>query len=92
LNAIAQVRAQTIAARISANTLHPGHPRVSRAATTIAAIANGRAKIVWLNFTNSAHFRTVAIDLAKALTVGIGAGDRRIELDIVRVARNAARS
>src|SRR5258706_4887393 len=57
LNAIGQVRAQIIAARMSPNFFQPGHPRFSRAATAMEASANGRAKTVWLNFTNSAHFR-----------------------------------
>ena len=55
LNAIAQVRAQTIATRISVKVRHPGQPRSSRAATTIAARAKGRAKIVWESFINSAQ-------------------------------------
>ena len=37
LNAIAQVRAQNIASRISPKVRQPGQPRLSRAATTIAA-------------------------------------------------------
>src|SRR5437667_7638420 len=53
LNDIAHVRAQTIAATISANVRHPGQPRLSRAATTIAARAKGRAKRVWESLTNS---------------------------------------
>ena len=56
LNAIAQVRAQTIAARISPKVRQPGQPRLSRAATIIAASANGRAKTVCENRTNEAHF------------------------------------
>jgi hypothetical protein len=56
LNAIAQVRAQTIAARISPNVRQPGQPRLSRAATAIAASANGRAKTVCEKRTNEAHF------------------------------------
>src|SRR6185295_10883371 len=59
LNAIAQVRAQTMAARMSRNFCHPGQPFVSRAATTIEASANGNAKTVWENRTNSAHLRIV---------------------------------
>src|SRR2546430_11098986 len=53
LNAIAQVRAQTMHARIKPNFLQPGQPRLSLAATTIAAIAKGSAKIAWENFTNA---------------------------------------
>ena len=60
LKAMAQVRAQTIAARISPNVRQPGQPRLSRAATAIAARANGRAKTVWENFTKEAHFWRVA--------------------------------
>ena len=56
LKAIAHVRAQTIAARISPNVRHPGQPRLSRAATTIAARAKGSAKTVCENFTNDPHF------------------------------------
>jgi hypothetical protein len=56
LNAIAHVRAQIIATRINPNTRHPGHPRLSRAATAIAAKANGSAKTVCENLTNEAHF------------------------------------
>jgi hypothetical protein len=59
LNAIAHVRPHAIAAVISRNNLHPGQPLLPRAATTIPANANGSAKIVWLNFTNSPHFRTL---------------------------------
>ena len=56
LNAIAHVRAQTIAARINPQILQPGQPRLSRAATTMAASANGSAKIVCENRTNDPHF------------------------------------
>ena len=56
LKAMAQVRAQTIATKIRRNVFHPGQPRLSRAATTIAASANGRAKTVWESLTNSAQF------------------------------------
>jgi hypothetical protein len=56
LNAIAQVRAQTMAARINPKVFHPGQPRLSRAATTIEAKANGRAKTVWDSFTKAAYF------------------------------------
>ena len=56
LNAIAQVRAQTIAARISPKVFQPGQPRLFRAATSIAASANGNAKTVCENLTNEAHF------------------------------------
>ena len=56
LNAMAQVRAQTMAARISPKILQPGQPRLSRAATAIAASANGRAKTVCGKRTNEAHF------------------------------------
>src|SRR5438445_7028630 len=55
LNAIAQVRAQTIAARTRPNVRQPGQPRRSRAATSMDASANGRAKTVWENLTNPAH-------------------------------------
>src|SRR5689334_1259501 len=67
LNAIAHVRAQTMQARMSPNFLQPGQPRLSLAATTIAARANGSAKIVCENFTNSAHFLIlfVAADLRR---------------------------
>jgi len=51
LNAIAQVLAQTIAARISAKVRQPGHPWLLRAATAIAANAKGSAKTVCENFT-----------------------------------------
>src|SRR5712691_4525477 len=54
LKDIAHVRAQTIAAKINANVRQPGQPRWSRAATTMAARAKGRAKIVWESLTNSA--------------------------------------
>lgn len=54
LNPIAAVRAQTIAARINPTTRPPGHPR---AATTIAANANGNANTVCENRTNSKYFR-----------------------------------
>ena len=56
LNAMAQVRAQTIAARISPKVFQPGQPRLSRAATTMAASANGSAKTVCENRTNEPHF------------------------------------
>src|SRR5580693_953599 len=56
LNAIAQVRAQTMAVRISAKVFHPGQPWVSRAATAIEASAKGRAKTVWESLTKPAHF------------------------------------
>src|SRR5712692_1270184 len=59
LNDMAHVRAQTIAARIKPNVRQPGQPRWSRAATAIAATANGRAKRVCENLTNSAHLRSV---------------------------------
>src|ERR1019366_3351717 len=55
LNAIAHVRAQTIAARISPNMRQPGQPRFSRAAISIAASANGNAKIVCEKRTNESH-------------------------------------
>ncbi len=35
----------------------PGQPRFSRAAMAIAARANGSAKMVWENLTNSPHLR-----------------------------------
>src|SRR6266571_1256669 len=56
LNAMAQVRAETIAPKISPTVFSPGQPCSSRAATTIAARANGRAKTVWENLTKAAHF------------------------------------
>src|SRR6185369_932600 len=56
LKAMAQVLAQTMAARIKPNFFQPGQPRLSRAATAIAASAKGSAKAVWENLTNSAHF------------------------------------
>src|SRR5947207_628484 len=46
LKAMAQVRAETIAPRIRPTIFSPGQPCSSRAATTIAASANGRAKTV----------------------------------------------
>ena len=55
LKLIAQVRAQTIAARISPNVRQPGQPRLSRAATAIAASANGSAKTVCEKRTNEPH-------------------------------------
>ena len=57
LNPIAVVRAQTIAARISRNVRHPGHPRSVLAATTIDANANGSANTVCEKRTNSKYFR-----------------------------------
>src|ERR1017187_546397 len=56
LKAIAQVRAQTMAARISPNVFQPGQPRLSRAATAMAASAKGRAKAVCEKRTKEAHF------------------------------------
>src|SRR6187455_2302825 len=61
LKAMAQVRAQTIAARISRKVRQPGQPRFSLAATTIEANANGSAKTVCESLTNSAQFRRVEI-------------------------------
>src|SRR5579859_2081467 len=58
LNAMAQVRAQTMAARISRNFSQPGQPRLSRAATIIAASANGSAKTVCGKRTKLPHFRS----------------------------------
>src|SRR5882724_10300965 len=55
LKAIAHVRAQTIAAMINPNARQPGQPRFPRAATTIAASANGSAKTVCEKRTNEAH-------------------------------------
>ena len=55
LNAIAQVRAQSIAARIRPNVRQPGQPRWSRAATTMDANANGSAKMVWEKRTKDSH-------------------------------------
>src|SRR5262245_20630067 len=59
LKLMAQVRAQTIAARIRRNLVTPGQPRSSRAAMAIEARANGKAKTVWEIFTNSPHFCSV---------------------------------
>ena len=72
LKAMAQVRAVTMAIRISPNNFQPGQPRskatraacsasgrrawAARAASTVAAMAKGRAKTVCDNFTKSAHF------------------------------------
>src|SRR5208282_4758248 len=58
LKAMAQVRAQTIAARIRPKIFQPGQPRLSRAATNIAASANGSAKTVCEKRTNPPHFRS----------------------------------
>src|SRR5207302_11316350 len=55
LKAMAQVRAQTIAARISPKIRQPGQPRFSRAATAMAASAKGSANKVWEKRTNEAH-------------------------------------
>ena len=57
---MAQVRAHIIAARINPKILPPGQPRFSRAATSIAAKAKGRANTVWEKRTNSPHLRSVA--------------------------------
>src|SRR4051794_11019908 len=54
---MAQVRALTMAPRIKPNVDQPGQPSFSRDATTMAATAKGRAKIVWENLTNSPHLR-----------------------------------
>jgi hypothetical protein len=59
LKAIAQVRAQTIAATINPNVCQPGQPRFSRAATAIAANANGSAKIVCEKRTKESHFEII---------------------------------
>ena len=56
LKAIAQVRAQIIARRMSPNVRQPGQPRLSRAATHIAASAKGKAKTVCEKRTKEAHF------------------------------------
>ncbi len=56
LKAMAQVRAQTIAAKIRRKILEPGQPRVARAATIIEASAKGSAKIVCDNFTKLENF------------------------------------
>ena len=61
LNAIAHVRAQTIAVKISRNVLQPGQPRLSRAATIIAASANGSANTVCEKRTNEPHLDIVDI-------------------------------
>jgi len=56
LNAIAAVRAPTIASRISNNVRHSGTGAVPSSlsnATSMEASANGSAKIVCENFTNS---------------------------------------
>src|SRR5262245_2289114 len=55
LNAMAHVRAHTIATRIKPNVFQPGQPRLSRAATHIAASAKGNAKIVCEKRTNESH-------------------------------------
>src|SRR2546429_9038978 len=55
LNDIAQVRAQTIAARMRPNVRQPGQPRWSRAATTIDARAKGSAKTVCEKRTKDSH-------------------------------------
>src|SRR5213594_1432549 len=55
LNAIAQVRAQTMAARIKPKVRQPGQPRWSRAATAMEASAKGSAKTVWDSLTKEAH-------------------------------------
>src|SRR4051812_39513259 len=55
LKAIAHVRAQTMAAKISPKVFHPGQPRFSLAATTIEANANGKAKTVWDSLTKEAY-------------------------------------
>src|SRR5665213_446982 len=60
LKAMAQVRAQTIDARISKNILQPGQPRLSRAATAIEAMAKGRAKTVCESLIKSNHLPRVA--------------------------------
>src|SRR5690349_13669241 len=60
LKAIAQVRAQTIAARISPKVRQPGQPRSARAATTMEANANGSAKTVCDDLPKPAHLLTVA--------------------------------
>src|SRR3954465_9907871 len=57
LKAMAHVRALTMAAMIKPNVDQPGQPSFSREATTMAATAKGRAKIVCENFTNSPHLR-----------------------------------
>jgi hypothetical protein len=56
LNAMAQVRAQTIATKIKPNFCQPGQPRLLRAATAIAAKANGNAKTVCEKRTKEAQF------------------------------------
>src|SRR5688500_12264826 len=55
LKAMAQVRAQTIAATINAKVRQPGQPRLSRAATAIAASAKGSAKSVCEKRTKESH-------------------------------------
>jgi hypothetical protein len=62
---MAQVLAQTIAARTKPNVRNPGHPRFCRAAIAIAANANGSANTVWLNLTKEPHLlkkRALAIE------------------------------
>src|SRR5215471_7090747 len=59
LKTMAQVRPQTMAARINPNLRHPGQPRFSRAATAMAARAKGKAKRVCEKRMNEAHLRIV---------------------------------
>ena len=54
LNAMAQVRAPVMAVRMRRKAFQPGQPLESREATSMEAMANGRAKSVWEIFTNSA--------------------------------------
>ncbi len=60
LNVIALVRAVTIAQRIRRKIRQPGQPPRSRAATTIAASAKGKAKTVWEILIKSPHLFAVA--------------------------------
>ena len=61
LNDIAHVLAVATAPTISKNNFHPGHPRVSFAASTMDAIAKGIANTVCDSFTNSPHLTTSEI-------------------------------
>jgi hypothetical protein len=59
LNAIAHVRAKTIASKISTNKRKPGQPRFSRAASIMAIRAKGSAKTVCAILTNAPQVRTL---------------------------------
>src|SRR5580698_7751718 len=60
LKDMAQVRAQTIAARINQKMRQPGQPWVSRAATAMEASAKGSAKTVCDSLTKPAHLLIIA--------------------------------